>query len=288
MERTEALIKSLLICLFALSLVYSAERAEFILLYKAQSASLLNRFQQKLTVDEQNPFKGCVPLQLVNKNETLGDEITTAHRVLFRGQTYFLVSDKLPEIISKSVAEVDTIQISSSNTAFLSENPDGTGNRQPLIEGEEYVRLFEYKGHVYLFEVKKGIKAGWSSPKSSTWKKTQKSSEEKSATVVRLSSLEQNRISELIENANKAYEEHFDHFNKQTGKRLIVPFWKCSSSETEYRCLFNGNKKIFESLMSSTEVLVHKITNVLLGRPFSIELIEQSIVISPKVMESVK
>jgi hypothetical protein len=284
MERTETLIKSLLILLaFILASTAGQDSAsEYILLNKAQSASLLNRFQQKLSPDEQMMFKGCVPLLLVNIKETLGDEITTAHRVSFRGETFFLVIDRLPDIFKSSTKLGDTIKISHSDALILSENPDGSGSHQPLLKDEEYVRLLDYKGYVYLSQTKPRGKCGWTNLKPSQWKKAAKKEQDTDHSTVKLSRLEKERIIELIENANKAYQEHFEFFNNKTNKSIIVPKWRYDLSDTSISCSFSGNEKIFIALNSSTEILVHNINNVFLGRPFSAELKEQTIVITIK------
>jgi hypothetical protein len=268
----------------------AAGKADFVIIKNLSALTILNRFQQRLTRNDTYQFGSYAPFKVLKLDETLGDELTHAHRVSFRGKTYFLVLNEegtpagLPEtdkfkVLKNCQVQGDTIWIRQPDKLVVRQGSPGSGTKKYPAKGTLLLRQFKYRGTWYLSSLEKKPLSGWSSlSPSSAWEKVVARRTVKKA-VLNLQL--QQRIREQFKKVNTAYQQYFDHFNRQTGENRAAPRWKCTGSSLGFTCTFIGSVQDLKDLEKSTRILMDGLQNMLLGKPFQVSLRNKNILIKP-------
>jgi hypothetical protein len=247
------------------------------------SGELLNRFQQRIPESEQKLINGKIPFRIVKLNELLGDQISSAHRLEYSGDTYFLNANGVEEIkaglsIKMPVFQPDTIIVVASGKIRLFTNPERHGNEVTLNKGESFVRYVRYKGSFYLIRLGSIWSGGWSSlepPGSWEITKTPGSNE----LVKNNFNREFSEISLIVDGVNSAYSRHFKFMNIESGQNFTAPFWKVIKTDTTIVVTFTGTSEQFGALEQSTAVFAGRIKNAILGRKLIAEMADNKIMI---------
>jgi hypothetical protein len=272
-----------LILLSSISPLPAAGKADFVIIKNPAALTILNRFQQRLTKSDARNFGAQAPFKVLQLDETLGDELTRAHRVSFKGKIYFLVLDDkgrptgLPpdeelKVLKNCQVLGDTIRVRQSGR--LTFRPGSLGR------GDLLLRQFKNRGAYYLSSLGRKPLSGWCSLQpASAWEKVVVREKPKKAV---LNASLQERIRERFKKVNQAYQHYFDHFNQQTGENRSAPRWKCTGSAFGFTCTFSGSAQDVKDLAKSTQILVDGLQHMLLGKPFRVSLEHKRIFIKPQ------
>jgi hypothetical protein len=270
--------------------VRAEETANFLLVRNLRGLTILDRFQQQLSPTALKSLGANVPFRVVKLNETLGDELTQAHRVLYQGEPYLLVLNSAGELpgepgnvdtLKKCVVLDDTIRVRQDRALKLLETAKKQASGVAVQKDDRLVRRFKYKDFYYLRRAGARPLSGWSLLKpESAWElvKAVAQTPEKSG----LGTLLIDRIHGRISQVNTSYRQYFGHFNSQAGRARIVPSWECRPVGDGLECVWHGDPETFRGLTASTGVLVKDLENILLGKPFAVVLKNMIIAIQPE------
>ena len=263
----------LLICiLFSIS-----KAADFLITSNPQSLVIFNQYEQPLTEADRKSFLPYCPLEIVNKKELLGDQITEALRINYQGIVYYLLKDDKGEISGKNTQQYnktllkctllnDTVEVGKK--IFISEKQSSSGVTFPLTKGEHVIRVFSYGSQFYILKPGKTPHYGWYSGSPtvfSTLKKTVK----KPINKVKITDIE-HRVKSRLQTTNETYSNMFGYFNQVTRQQKSIPEWIFSSDGKSITCTLNGSKTLIEQMEQSTRYVVQDIEQMLLGEPFTI------------------
>ncbi len=270
---------------------FTGEKADFLVVENIKIFSILDKYEQPLTESAKDRFLPYSPLQIVNADATLGDEITEALKFRYNRKTFFflkddngnLIGDKkhlYSHILKKCTVIGDTIQITKRKAVLLSKQYPSKGRRVYLERNECCIRLFVYKGYHYVKTIGTSAQYGWCSFSSKNgWKIARSVSKKRE---YNLNSVLKERIVSRIEKANTAYQQYFNHFNSITKQGKSIPQWRYSFDENTFHCTITGPYKNTEQLEESTYYLVQDIENMLLGKAFNVEYQTGEIIITKK------
>ena len=264
--------------LFITLSILGQEQADFIISGKPQVYTILNKYEQSLTDSERELFRPFSPLQIINEEYTLGDGITSALKVRFSGDVYFLIKDDDGKLVGgkkdsyrhtfrKCRIFEDTIRIVKDRSVLLSQKYPSDGKRVYMAKGALVVRLFKHQNYYCVKYIGKKIMYGWC-PLSDKGAWRPVIHVKKVDTTLKSELVE--RIIERIKSANETYEEYFERFNDITGKKKSIPQWRYSYSDELIRCTLTNPYKDSDQLEESTQYLVQDIENLLLGKPFDV------------------
>jgi hypothetical protein len=279
------------ILLFFLTInAFSQPTADFLILSQPRDYTILNQYQQPITDAEKKLFVANAPLQIVNDNEILGDQLTRALRFAFDGRTWFIQKDEtgnflgdkgkqFRQVLKKCVIIADTVQIQADRAVSFSEKyPPGLESVW-LKKGELVVRLFSCGGSCCVKRPGAKTEYGWGRFGAKTgWKRLEQGAEKPQG----LTGMLTERIIDRFKAVNQTYAEYFSHFDKLTGQEKTVPAWRCEAKGGEVHCSLNAPYASSSQLDESTQYLVRDLENVLIGKQCDVLYEKGEIFIKPK------
>ncbi|MBL8029305.1 MAG: hypothetical protein JNL74_22980 [Fibrobacteres bacterium] len=242
--------------LFFVTFVFAAGNGDFIIVNDVSKITLLDKFQQRVSGGELKQFQGATPFQIIKRDETLGDEITVAHRVMFNNRIFFIVSPPKSTELKNCRIINDTIN----------------------VDNNRYLRVIENKGETYLVALSTGITGGWRKLSSSDWSKESKQPESKEIKRA-VSQSDISRLKDLLQSVNNRYTEYFDFFNGKEGRSISTPSWVFKLTDNNIECVFSGDESLFKALSNSTEILTGQISSLFLGQPYSVSIQDRMIMV---------
>lgn len=258
--------------------ILAQESADFLILGNPQVYTILNKYEQSLTASEKELFRPFSPLQIVNKDYTLGDGITSALKFRFCQDVYFILKDddgnligdkKNPyrQVFRKCKIIEDTVRIKKDRAILLSQKYPSTGRRIYLRQGNLTIRLFKYQNYYCVKYVGQKTVYGWCSlsDKSAWRREIQVKKVDKT-----LKSELQNRIIARINTANNTYKQYFECFNSITNKQKSIPQWRCAYNDDILRCTLTNPYKDSDQLEESAQYLIRDLENIVIGKPFDV------------------
>ncbi len=289
MKQTYIIAEALL--LFAFSLLYGQKKADFLIVENIDRYTVLNRYEQPLTGTMKKQFLPFSPLQIIDDETTLGDQITKVLTVLYDQKEYFLLKDENGNLVGDKknrynrryrncTVTGDTIQITRARAVFLAQKYPSQGKRFYCKKGEQCIRIFSYKGYHYVKTIGASARFGWSSlGAKKLWKVVRNVTPKRE---YNLDAVLKDRIVARLEKANKAYRDYFTYFNELTKMEKSIPRWRYSFGENMVRCTLTEPYKSTEQLEESTYYLVQDLENMLIGKSFTVEYRTGEIVITKK------
>jgi hypothetical protein len=276
--------------LFVYTASFSQPTADFLILSQPRDYTILNQYQQPITDAEKKLFVANAPLQIVNDNEILGDQLTRTLRFVFEGRTWFIEKDEtgnfkgdkgkqFRQVLKKCVIIADTVQIQADRAVSFSEKyPPGLESGW-LKKGELVIRLFSCGGSCCVKRPGAKPEYGWGrfGPKTG-WKRLEQGAEKPQG----LTDMLTERIVSRFKAANQTYAEYFSHFDKLTGQEKTVPAWRCEAKGGEVHCSLNAPYTSSSQLDESTQYLVRDLENVLIGKQCDVLYEKGEIFIKPK------
>ena len=280
-------------CIFFLliSVSIAQTRADYIIIADPLAYTIYNQYQQPLSASEKAEFVPYSPLQVIDKNVTLGDQITRALKFEFGQKIYFLLMDedgkftgekpKLGRLsVKNSVVAGDTVEATAGGLNFST----GSGRTAGIPKGTRLYRVFRSDVRYYIAVIQDRVTYGWSSlePRSA-WRKCSKSVVSETAAIdTVLSETVKERIKERLASANESYKSLFSHFNFLTGDEKAVPRWRCESSGSRMRCALTGPYSNSDQLSESTRFLAQDMENLMIGTDFGVYCRNGEIVIEKR------
>jgi hypothetical protein len=251
---------------------------DFIVVADPSAYTIYNQYEQPVSENEQGWFFHYSPFQVVEKDITLGDQITHALKFVFQQRMYYLLKDEDGKFIgekSKSGRQIirdaepfgDTIEALAVGLTMV----DGEGRNIPITKGMRLARIFRSGPRYYCTAVSDRAVYGWSSLEPRyAWRKLDKSI---SAGVSALSDTGLSeylrlRILARFASANEAYKACFSHFNSLRGDEKAVPQWRCERNGGRFVCRLDGSISSNGQLSESSKVLEQDIGNLLMGTDY--------------------
>ncbi len=277
--------------LISTSSIQAQQYSDFLIIEKPEAFTIFNQYAQPITNMEKKLFITFSPFQIVNEDEILGDQITTATRFSFHQKTYFLLKDDngnyigdnsniYRKIFKNCKITGDTIQILKDKSVLFSEKYVSKRGSIYLESGDILIRLFKYRDSYYLIRTGKKSQYGWSTlSHTNSWKHVKESVKRD---LFILSDSLRNRIISRLQSANEIYIKYFDYFNNMTGQNKTIPRWNWKIEGNTVSCYLKGAYNCAKQLSESTEYLIQDLENILLGKPFDIFYQKGQINIKPK------
>lgn len=265
----------------------SPQKGDFLIISEPSKLSVFNQFEQTLSESELNGFPPYSPFLIVNRIESLGDQITEALRSKYQGKTFFLLLDgkgSLKGSNSQSYQKIfqncqiinDTVLLKQTINAYQ-KFPSG-GPITKCIADQPVIRIFKHSGSYYVFIPDKR-QYGWLNSGTAVFKSISK-------TPIDSRTFSINDISGMIEArltaANEIYNQYFGFFNEITLQQKSVPQWKLHNDGKTLKCILSSSVQINEQLQKSTRYVLQDIEQMLLGKPFSIQYTSGEITINPR------
>jgi hypothetical protein len=279
-----------LVLFFAFSFSFSQKPADFIVLDRPQKLTILNQYQQPLTESEKASFTTGTPLQVINTDEMLGDQITHAVQGAFGGKTWYLQKDEEGNLLGTKGKEgrqafkncsiaSDTVEIVKDRSVRFSETPQGGAGAHFLNKGERVERIFGYRGQWYVKPFAHGSSFGWANfPPDGSWRRRTIAAV---AADTGMTDFLQERIIERLTTANDEYRKYFTHFNSVTGKGKTVPQWQWERQGRGMHCFLNAPYRTGSQLDESTRYLVRDLENMLIGKQYEVLCDKGDITLKP-------
>jgi hypothetical protein len=256
----------------------AAKSADFIVLLSPQELTIYNQYEQPLSATEKSQLSPCVPMQIMQTDVTLGDQITRAMQCNFEQKTVYVLKNEQGEIINgKGNVQIlkacglieDTVEIVKDGAVLFSQQYPIASSSGRLKKGEILVVLFR-SGNTYAVRLNRdrpAMRYGWCPASSqSAWRK----SKTESIVDTTIAPLGRDELNARIEKANNLYKKFFDEFNHATGMQKSVPAWRPVTNGPGLTWTLNAPYDHTGELNESTVRLVEEMRDVLIGKPFSV------------------
>lgn len=270
--------------------VASAKSADFIALLSPQALTIYNQYEQPLSASEKSQLSPGVPLQIMQTDVRLGDQITRAMQCAFEQKTLYVLKDEQGEIINgKGNIQIlkactlieDTVEIVKEGAVPFSRQFPISPSSSALKKGEALVVLFRF-GNSFAVRLDRDLPAeryGWCPANSqSAWRK----SKTVSVADTVIAPLVRDELNARIEKVNELYKKFFDEFNRATGMQKSVPAWRLATNGAGLGWTLNAPYDHTGELNESTVRLVEEMRDVLIGKPFSVVYENGELTVLPK------
>lgn len=263
------------------------KKGDFLIISEPSKLSIFNQFEQILSETELNNIPPYPPFLIVNRKETLGDQITEALRCKYHGKTCFLLLDEKgnlkgfsSQLYNKTFKNCliinDTVTLKQPVNAHQ-RYPSG-GSVIKCSTDQSVVRIFRYSNSYYVFIPNKE-RYGWINSGPSIFKSAEKN-------IVKSKTFSINDIYGMVENRlkaiNETYSQYFEFFNDITHQGKSIPQWKLHNDGKRLKCTLSSSAQISGQLQKSTRYVLQDIEQMLLGKPFSIQYNSGEITINPR------
>jgi hypothetical protein len=261
---------------FVFCSIVSAKSADFIVLLSPQALTIFNQYEQPLSATEKSQLSPSVPIQIIQNDVRLGDQITRAMQCAFEQKTVYVLKDEQGEIINgKGNIQIlkacmlieDTVEIVRDGAVLFSRQFPISPSSSALKKSEALVVFFRFGNSfaVRLDRDRPAERYGWCPASSqSAWRKN------KTVSVVDtvIAPLVRDELNARIEKANELYKKFFDEFNRASGLQKSVPAWRTVNG-AGLGWTLNAPYDHTGELNESTVRLVEEMRDVLIGKPFS-------------------
>jgi hypothetical protein len=239
----------------------------------------LNKYEQKISYQEEKIFTPFSALQILNNNEILSDNFTTAYKVINKNNIYYLLTDEDKKLINLSQAGFynyikntnvlnDTVYITEDNRIYLYPPDAKNNNRKYLDSGTSVKRIFTHNKRVYAQILGFDHSYGWSNlEQRQYWQfvKTPSSYSELIPSEIRES------IRNSINRTNQSITKLFQFFNSETKKNLATPQWQMEVYGNRIICYLSDDNTS-TGFKESTPYLINELDNILIGSGLNLEV----------------
>jgi hypothetical protein len=288
-ERRRGMLRSFCIFVLLAPAAGAAEIADVVLVESPRSFTLYNHFEQPISSSEKAGFLPFSPLQIIQQDVRLGDQITRAMQCLYRQKTFYLLKDETGSIIGdqshlqllKGCALIgDTVEIIQGGAVTLYEKSlRSPSSRLALPKGTRLIVLFRYRNAYYSLQIAPVERFGWVPAASrEVWKRVRQAVSIDTSITENL----HNRLNERIESANRMYKTFFDRFNAGTGQQKSIPRWSETTSRAEASWVLSEPYGHTGELDESTASLVEELRDILIGKPYTLRSEKGRITLIPK------
>jgi hypothetical protein len=266
--------------LVVVALVKQADASEFFTFLSIAKVTLLDSYEQPMSESDRNALGSGFPLEIINNNITLGDQITDAIKCKNNDRFYYLLRDESGSFTgsTKTSFQKHTAVTSLWDTVELTSNATlSTASPQLLSKGTTVIRVFQKAGSTYVFAPERNV-YGFVQGTSMFRKRTAAFSQPVKVTTNDIIE----SIKRRLDAANERYTSTFNFFNTHTGQQKSVPSWYIESDGKTMICTLKGSKQTITQMEHSTSYIVKDIEHFLLGKPYSVRYDNYQITISTK------
>jgi hypothetical protein len=285
-------IRTFLLVLFLISAALAGGVADYLVVANPLSYTIFNQYMQPISESEQAGFIPYSPFQVIEKDLTLGDQITRAMKFIFQQKEYYLLKDENGTLTGEESktgrqnfrgAEVlgDTIEALAHGLTIA----DGKGKRVAIARGTRIARIFRSGPRSYCRTLDERPFYGWCTlGQGGSWKRVEGNDPvHMSAIDTGLAENLRQRILARLTSANGSYRALFSHFNSLGSDEKTVPQWHCESSNGRMTCRLAGSRFSGDELSESSKCLEQEIGNLLAGTDFMVTCSNGEIIIEKRV-----
>ena len=282
------LLSKILPIFFCLNLYFSfAQTTDFIIVENPSALHILNKYEQKISFQEEKLFLTNCALEIINRRETLSDNFSSAVKVKIKNDIFYLLLDQDDQIknsngagylriYTKTKLVNDTIEVIKDKTVYL-ESPDPKSNQKRFLPpGIRLRRIFKSNNKYYCQVMDSESIYGWSTfTVSAGWRllvASQSSSETIPPEII-------GSIQKKITDTNQTLQNLFKYLNAETNENLTIPQWEVEVFLDRIICTFNHHFPP-QYFKESTSYLVDKLEYILLGSKLHLVTGQNKITIS--------
>lgn len=282
--------KSVLIIFLCIHYVVGAQKkSDFFIAEDPKSLTILNNYEQIVSPAEKQRFHAYAPLQVIEVNHLLSDQLSKGMQFKFGNARYYLLKDERGNFVADTKKQYfrlfknctvvnDTVQIVKNETVLLYERYPAEGKRVYLQRGENIIRIFQFNQRYCVFVPGRENRYGWIMVNlPAAWRPIEKISFEKQSgnitEVIRI-------VDSKIRDINKHYRNYFQYFNTQSSKQLSIPYW---NTEVKGQTIFLtlNNVSDTQALEESTHYLVRDLQQLLSAKSYTVTTQHDVIQITP-------
>lgn len=282
--------------LFALSGLLPARAADFLIVENPRELVIYDKFQQRIDVRQETPLAPYQPLQIIDDDGYLSDGFTPCIKVQADHSLYFLLADERRQLLhadrigfhrvfDNCTPLRDTVEVLANQALFITQNPapESTPRAQRfyLEKGERLLRLFAYRGRVYVKNPGGEPQYGWSNLANESRERSWRIYRRTAAVAESIPPEIVQRVESRIAETNRVLAELFAYLNAQTGQRRTPPRWIVEVEANRVHCVLEGAPSP-HAFPESAGQLVDHLENALLGAPYRVSLRQGAIEVSRK------
>jgi hypothetical protein len=291
------------LCLNAAHPLTAQQRTAVLISEAPENLVLFDRYQQQMSYNEiRSKFYAYAPFFIEERRTLLSDNLTNAMKTRFNNQLFFIGLDEDGNILQRAGSNFeiysgceaisDTAVVLRDNAIWIQPGlkPQQTDENQRffLSAGDNVIRLFKWKQHIYV-QTTGGIPIfGWSNltdaNKGQLWEPPRNAeSRTPGATANNLTFDEiENFVQEKLGETNKVMANLFAYFNRQYQRDLPPPKWVIRSTPPREIICELTDAPADNRFSESTRYLFIRIENYLLKSAYTVKLEGNRIIIHRK------
>jgi len=262
----------------------AGEKADFLIVERPSGLLIYNKYQQKLSYQEQAKFLPYQPMQVLEEDTHLNDGYTPCMKVRMDNNTYFLIKDEEGNFVNEGdigyhslfqncIVLQDTVEALANRAIFISKTPAYQSTNQSqkyfLQKGDRLLRLFSLRGFAYVQTLAAEKDFGWCNLSENTrgqsWQMIHQTIRQQKGISVEISQ----RIESNIQEVNFLLEQLFSYFNRESGENRPIPRWEIDATDTRITCSLN-DPQYAGAFPESTRYLMNSLENAILGTPYGV------------------
>jgi len=262
----------------------AGEKADFLIVERPAGLLIYNKYQQKLSFQQQAKLLPYQPMQVLEENAHLSDGYTPCIKVRMDNRDYFVIKDEEGNFVNEGnigyhnlfqncTVLQDTTEVLSNRTIFISKTPTYQSTNQSqkyfLQKGDRLLRLFSLRGYDYVMTLAVEKDFGWcnlsENTRNQSWRMVRQTARLQKGIPAEISQ----QIESNIQEVNFLLEQLFTYFNRESGENKPIPRWNIDATDTRITCSLN-DPQYLGAFPESTRYLMNSLENAILGTPYSV------------------
>jgi hypothetical protein len=252
---------------------HSKSAAEYLIVEHIDQLLIYNKYQQRITRQEQEAFIPYVPMRILESNAVLNDNYTQCMKVELDGSIFFLIKNDETSFMGaehlgfnhvyRNVTPLqDTVQLMTKSGAVLI-SPDKT-RRFSLQDSDKLIRYFQDGDLTYIRLLFTISQFGWARLGSAVRVITLQAQERDTHTLTGNPDKTLGRVETKFKEVNTLLTNIFMYFNKRSNEKKTVPQWH--SVESEKSVVYVLEPQLYGASFPETDrYLTRDLDNILLG-----------------------
>jgi hypothetical protein len=269
---------------------HSKSAAEYLIVEHIDQLLIYNKYQQRITRQEQEAFIPYVPMRILESNAVLNDNYTQCMKVELDGSIFYLIKNDADSFMGgenigfnhlykNAVSLQDTVQVSSNNgTVVIS--PDKT-QRFALQKDEKLIRYFQDGSQTYVRLLFKSSQYGWARLGRIVHVIHAQEKDREITANTALQDRTRGRIEAKFKEVNTLLVNIFMYFNKQSDENKSVPQWRSVESERSVAYILEP-QSYGSSFPETDRYITRELDNILIGTVYTMSYIPGKIEIQQK------
>lgn len=254
---------------------------EFWIIENPSALVIYDVYEQRLTGTEKSDLSSFSAWHIIENNQTLSDQFTSAVKTVYNRKTYFFQSSTDGQLAGKAGAGKiekfihaqtlnDTVRVIKNNRLSLKSSI----NRYPLAKGTVLHRIFQTKKKIYVRNLTDRV-SGWVEGDSKkNWEFFRQDINE-TALEDRLFL----QIDQIFQSYNTRFAKLFNYLNKKNQPQHPSPRWVGTASTAHLS--YQIEPAVYrESFQGSQRFLLQELSDLLYGSNYGIKEDNERIIIS--------